>query len=238
VADPSLRLVCVPHAGAGAAAYRPWATLLPAHVELWAAELPGRATRIAEPPVRDLLALAGLLAGAVRAQVPGPFCLFGHSLGALVAFEACRHLARAGAALPRHLIVSGRRAPRFRRERASIASLPDAELARVVAERYDGIPAAVLDQPELLALFLPALRADLAALEGYRYEGGPPLPLPITALAGEGDEHAPLPEVAAWGEETSASFALRTFPGGHFFIHARREAVIELLAREALGPGY
>jgi medium-chain acyl-[acyl-carrier-protein] hydrolase len=238
VADPALRLVCVPYAGAGAAAYRSWPPLLPARVELWAVEPPGRATRIAEPALGDLALLADELAAAVRAQVAGPFVLFGHSMGALLAFEVCRRLGRAGAPLPRHLVVSARRAPHIAHDRPPIASLPDAELARVLVERYDGVPAPVLREPELMALFLPTLRADIRALEAYRFEPGPPLALPITALAGDRDPNAPVAEVGAWREHTSARFALHTFEGGHFFIHARRAAVIEHLARAALAPPF
>jgi surfactin synthase thioesterase subunit len=230
-ARPSVHLVCFPYAGAGAAAYRPWVPLLPPGVELWAVELPGRATRIAEPALADLAALADELASAVQADVPAPFALVGHSMGALLAFEVCRRLVRAGAALPTRLVVSGRRAPQLPRNRASIASLPDVELARVIAERYGGIPDPVRREPELMSLFLPTLRADLRALEGYGYAAGPALPVGITALAGAADDNAPPADVAGWEEQTSAGFALHTFAGGHFFIHEQREAVVALLGR-------
>jgi medium-chain acyl-[acyl-carrier-protein] hydrolase len=226
--------VCFPFAGAGAAAYRPWVELLPAGVELWAVELPGRARRIAEPPVSDLSALADALAEAVRTEIAGPFVFFGHSLGGLLAFEVCRRLRAAGAALPRHLVVSARRAPQLPAAREPIAGLPDADFVRVMVERYDGIPAAVRDEPELMAIFLPMLRADLGALEGYTYAPAPPLGMPITALAGRDDANAPLGDVAPWREQTSAAFALHTVEGGHFFVHTQREAVLDLLAREAL----
>ena len=222
VTRPSLRLVCFPYAGAGAAAFRPWIEALPDGVEMWAVELPGRSRRIAEPPVGDVPALADALASAVRTSIEGPFSFFGHSMGGLVAFEVCRRLVRAGAPLPAHLVVSARRAPQLPPRVEPIAGLSDAEFVRAIVERYDGIPAAVLREKELLSLFLPALRADLAALEGYTYEPAPPLPIPITALAGRDDPNAPADDIAPWREHTSAKFALHTVPGGHFFLNTHR----------------
>jgi medium-chain acyl-[acyl-carrier-protein] hydrolase len=238
VARPGLRLVCFPHAGAGAAVYRPWIPLLPADVELWAVELPGRATRIAEPARADLPALADELASAVTGEVPGPFAFFGHSMGALLAFEVGRRLARDGGAQPRHLVVAGARAPQLLRNRPLIASLPDAELVRVIVERYGGIPEPLLRQPELMSLFLPTLRADLRALEdyAYAYAAAPPLTVPIAALAGADDDNAPAADMACWEEQTSGGFALHTFEGGHFFVHAHRGAVVRLLSRDVFPP--
>ena len=241
VERPGLRLVCFPHAGAGAAVYRPWISLLPADVELWAVELPGRATRIAEPARTDLPALADELASAVTGEVPGPFAFVGHSMGALLAFEVGRRLARGGGAQPRHLVVAGARAPQLPRDRPLVASLPDGELVRVIVDRYGGIPEPILRQPELMSLFLPTLRADLRALEDYAYTTAPPLAVPIIALAGAGDDNVPAGDMARWEEQTSGGFALHTFEGGHFFVHAQRAAVLRVLSRDVFpsrsGPG-
>jgi surfactin synthase thioesterase subunit len=205
-------------------------------VELWAVELPGRATRFAEPPVPDIGALADPLALAIRSDVRVPFVFFGHSMGALLAFEVCRRLARAGAPLPAHLVVSAKRAPQLALNLSPIARLPDDEFVRTMVERYDGIPAAVLRERELLSLLLPMLRADLTAVEGYRYEPGTPLPVPITALAGRRDAIAPVEDVQAWREQTAARFTLHTLDDGHFFINTSRPAVLDLLSREVLAP--
>jgi surfactin synthase thioesterase subunit len=234
LAQPALRLVCFPYAGVGAAAYRPWIERLPRGVELWAVELPGRARRIAEPALSDVDTMTERLAAAVRAEIEGPFVFFGHSMGALLAFEVCRRLLRAGARLPRHLVVSGRRGPQLPLRREPIGGLPDDEFVRVMIERYDGIPEAVQRERELLALVLPTLRADVRALEDYRYEPGPPLPLPITALAGRHDVNVPLNDVETWREQTTATFALHAFDGGHFFVNTQMEAVLGLLNRDVL----
>ena len=235
--EPRLRLVCFAYAGASATAYRPWAPLLPPGVELWAVELPGRARRIAEPPVPDLAALAEPLTRAVRDEVTAPFVLFGHSMGAQLAFEVCRRLAGGGATLPAHLVVSARRAPQLAANVAPIAGLTDDEFVRTMVERYDGIPAPVLRERELLALLLPALRADLLALERYRFAPGPPLPVPITAVAGRRDRIAPAEDLRGWQEHTSGPFALHSIDDGHFFLNTSRPALVELLAREVLAKG-
>lgn len=234
--SPSVKLVCFSYAGAGAVVYRPWTALLPPRVELWAVELPGRATRFAEPAVPDIGALADPLTLAIRSDVQGPFVFFGHSMGALLAFEVCRRLARAGAPLPAHLVVSAKRAPRLALNLAPVSRLPDDEFVRTMVERYDGIPAAVLRERELLSLLLPMLRADLAAVEGYRYERGAPLPVPITALAGRRDPVAPAEDVQGWREETAARFTLHTVDDGHFFINTSRPAVLEILLSDVLAP--
>jgi surfactin synthase thioesterase subunit len=236
LARPAARLVCFPYAGGGAAVFRPWVEPLAPAVELWAAELPGRARRIAEPALGDLSVLAAAAADAVRTEIEPPFVLFGHSMGGLAAYEVCRRLRGAGAALPRHLVVSARRAPQLPSRREPIARLPDAEFVQAMVERYDGIPAAVRREPELLALFLPMLRADLGALETYRYEPGPPLPLPLTALAGSEDSAVPATDIAPWREHTAGPFALHTVEGGHFFLNTNRSAVLALL-RPVLAGG-
>jgi surfactin synthase thioesterase subunit len=236
VASPAVRLVCFSYAGAGAVVYRPWIALLPPGVELWAVELPGRATRFAEPAVPEIGALADPLTLAIRSDLRGPFVFFGHSMGALLAFEVCRRLARAGARLPAHLVVSAKRAPQLALNSPPIARLPDDEFVRTMVERYDGIPAAVLRERELLSLLLPMLRADLAAIEGYRYEPAAPLGVPITALGGTRDRIAPVADLEGWREQTAARFRLHTLDDGHFFINTSQPAVLELLSREVLAP--
>jgi medium-chain acyl-[acyl-carrier-protein] hydrolase len=236
VASPAVRLVCFSYAGVGAAAYRPWTALLRPGVELWAVELPGRASRFAEPALPDIGALADPLTLAIRSDLRGPFVFFGHSMGALLAFEVCRRLARAGAPLPAHLVVSAKRAPQLAANVSPVSRLPEDEFVRTMVERYDGIPAAVLRERELLSLLLPMLRVDLAAVEGYRYEPSAPLPVPITALAGSRDPVAPVEDLRGWREQTASRFTLHTLDDGHFFINTSRPAVLEILSREVLAP--
>jgi surfactin synthase thioesterase subunit len=233
LARPAVRLVGIPYAGGASTVFHPWVEPLAPDVELWAAELPGRARRIADPPVADLPALVEALADAVKSAVAAPYVLFGHSMGALLAFEVCHRLVAAGAP-PRHLVVSARRAPQLPPRYPPIAGLPDPEFVQALVDRYDGIPEAVRRETELLALFLPMLRADLAALEGYRYAARPPLDLPLTALAGREDTRIPLGEIVAWREQTTGPFALHTIVGGHFFVNTNRPAVLDVLRRDVL----
>jgi medium-chain acyl-[acyl-carrier-protein] hydrolase len=163
------------------------------------------------------------------AMVP-PFALFGHSFGALLAFEIARELRRRGAPGPDHLFVSGRRAPRLPEPAPPLHGLPDAEFVAEIRSRFDGIPPAILQEPEILQLLLPALRADMAALETYAYLHEEPLECPITALGGEDDPWATKEELEAWREETDASFATRRFPGAHFYLQQAEPLLLSVLA--------
>ena len=212
--DAPLRLVCVPYAGGGASAFRTWADLLGDRVELWCANLPGRERRFAEPARTDLATLAEPLTDAIDAQVRPPVVLFGHSMGALIAFETARRLAARGAA-PERLFVSSAKAPHL-----PLGSRPDrftdAALVSWVT-RLGGAPAELLANREMLELLLPTLRADLRLCADYH--GDPtvsPVDVPVTAFAGLADPLAALADVAGWARHTTAGFDLVPLPGGHF----------------------
>jgi medium-chain acyl-[acyl-carrier-protein] hydrolase len=229
-------LLCFPFAGGAAAAYRPWIADLPAWTELWAVELPGHAARREEVLVADLHVLADQLSTAIRARFTGPFDFFGHSMGALLAFEVCRRLARAGAPLPRVLAVSAQRAPQLPAEGLSVPPLNDDDFVTLLQRRYEGIPLAISSDRELMKLFLPALRNDVTALERYRYQPDQRLSVPILAFAGDADDTAPAHEMAGWREQTAGPFALHVVEGGHFFIHTQRRAVLRLLSDHLASP--
>lgn len=230
--EAGLRLFCFPHAGVGASAYRAWPDLLPkAEIGVCPVQLPGRENRLGEPAARDVGQLVDALFSEVADRLDRPFALFGHSLGALVAFEFARLLRDRGAPLPVHLFVSGRIAPQLADPREKLNDLPDAGLRARLAE-LGGIPSAVLDDPDLLTLLLPLLRADLAVNENYRYRPGPPLPVPITAFGGARDPKVSAVELRAWAEQTSGQFTDRMLPGGHFFV---QESVRSLLGHLVTG---
>ncbi|HEX8282691.1 MAG TPA: alpha/beta fold hydrolase [Pyrinomonadaceae bacterium] len=231
------RLFCVPYAGGGCRVFQSWAAALPPEVELCAVELPGRGSRLHEPPLTDFAALIDALAEAARPYLDKPFALFGHSLGALVSFELARRLLKESGPRCEHLFASGCRAPQVRREAKPTSALPDAEFIEEL-RGLNGTPAEVLAHPELMGLMLPALRADFALNEKYTYAPGPPLPVPLTAYSGADDHGSVSPEkMAAWREQTSASFSQRTFPGGHFFIHTAQAALLRDIS-EKLQPGW
>lgn len=226
-----LRLFCLAHAGGGASTFRGWADALPASVEVCPVQLPGREDRVAERPFERIDPLVEALAGAVLRRDDLPFAVFGHSNGALIGFELARRLRRAGEPQPVHLFASGRRAPDVPSRTRPTHQLPDDEfLAELRA--LGGIPEQVLAHPELLALVLPLLRADVTLTETYEFREEPPLELPITAYTGLDDPRAAREEVEAWSRHTARAFAVRTFPGGHFFIFSERARVLETLARD------
>lgn len=219
-------LFCFPHAGGSAAVFRSWPKALTA-VDVRAVQLPGRGGRLGDRPFARVRELAVAACDGLAAHLDDePFALFGHSFGALVAFELARELRRRGGPAPVHLFVSARRGPRLPDPAPPMHGLPDARLLAEVRTRYGGIPEAVLQEPELLALLLPALRADLEALETYHYEPEAPLAVPISAFGAFDDPWATLEELEAWRDETLATFTVTRFPGGHFYY---AEAEVPLL---------
>jgi medium-chain acyl-[acyl-carrier-protein] hydrolase len=225
-----VRLFCLPYAGGSASAYRAWEDGLPADLEASPVQLPGRGARFREPSFRRLGELVPALADGLAPLLDRPFALFGHSMGAVVAFELVRELRRRGAPAPVLLAVSGRQAPRRPEPEPPFAHLPDAEFLEEVRRRYDGIPPEVLAERELLHLLLPALRADVEALEGYVYRADAPLACAISCFGGEDDPHVTVADLEAWRDETSARVTVRRFPGGHFFVESARGEVLGALA--------
>ncbi|GAA0297585.1 alpha/beta fold hydrolase [Streptomyces polychromogenes] len=215
------RLVCFPHAGGSATAFKPLAHALPADFDVLAVQYPGRQDRFAEEPFTDLERLADAVAGELARELasdPGrPYALFGHSMGALVAFETALRLERAGLPGPRRLFASGRGAPDSR----SGERYRYYEDADVLAElhRLSGTDRVLLDNPEVLEMVLPALRADYRAVGRYVWGGGGPLAAPVTALIGDADPVVAVAETPAWEAHTTGGFALEVFPGGHFYLN-------------------
>ncbi|MGW0818707.1 thioesterase II family protein [Streptomyces viridiviolaceus] len=220
------RLVCFPHAGGAASFYFPVSRALSPDVEVLALQYPGRQDRRTEPCVEDLGILADLITGELGTWCDKPLALFGHSMGATLAFEVARRLERDGVR-PCALFASGRRAPSIHRDdRVHLSS--DAELLAGMV-RLGGTSAQLLEDPELVGAVLPATRADYKALETYRYVPGPALHCPLTVLTGDADDQVNLDEAAAWAEHSEGEFDLEVFPGGHFYLAAQAAAVIAVV---------
>jgi medium-chain acyl-[acyl-carrier-protein] hydrolase len=220
------RLFCFAHAGGGASAYRLWSAGLPVEVEVCAVLLPGREGRLHEPPVSNLTALVDGVMPDLLALADRPFALFGHSMGAVVAGEVARTLHARGGPEPLALFASSRRPAHVPGTETPLHPLSDDAFVTEIRRRYGGIPAEVLAEPDLMALLLPSLRADMHALETHRPTRRPPIACPIIALGGSDDRLTPIQHLDAWRDETSGAFRARQFPGGHFYIEARRSDVL------------
>ena len=214
-----VRLLCFPYAGGAASLYRGWADGMPSEIEVLPVQPPGRESRLREPSLRDMDSLADALERGLAAELDrGPYALFGHSLGALSAYELARRRRDAGRPEPVHLLVSAHSAPQLPWEDEPLHDMPSDRFRERLRE-LQGTPAEVLDHPELMELVEPMLRADFQLNETYRHRPGPPLTCPITAFGGVGDEDVPRRKLEPWAELTRGPFRLETIAGGHFFLH-------------------
>ncbi|HZN76751.1 MAG TPA: alpha/beta fold hydrolase [Micromonosporaceae bacterium] len=224
----TIRLLCVPHAGGGASVFNGWPRDLGPRVELCAIQLPGRESRITQPPFRDLATLTPVLGRTVAPLTDRPFAMFGHSMGALVSFELARWLRARGLPGPVHIFASSRPAPHLPLARPGAHLLSDDRLVDRV-HQMGGTPAELLADSRFRRLLLPLLRADIAVNDGYVYRPEPPLDCPITACGGRDDMDVDERSLAAWGEHTTGEFRLSKFDGGHFYLQDSRTALLRLL---------
>lgn len=231
-----LRLFCFPYAGTGAAIFRAWPEGLPADIEVCPIQLPGRATRLTETPFNRLSPLVQALCPALVPLLDKPFAFFGHSLGALVAFELARQLRRQSGVQPVRLFVSAARAPQIPLRHRPIHALPEAEFL-LELRRLNGIPGKVLQHAELMQLMLPMLRADFSVFETYVYSTEPPLNCCISSFGGLQDHRVTRDDLEAWRDQTNASFSLRMFPADHFFMNTTRSLLLQVLSQELQEAG-
>jgi len=230
-----IKLFCFPFAGGSSLVFHTWSGALPSSVEVTAIELPGRRRRYYEAPLRSVSAVVERLVPELASALDRPYMMFGHSLGALIAFETVRALARLGLPLPTLLMPSASVAPHLGSWLAPMHDLPRAEfLSRLGA--LGGTPPEVLANDDLVDLVLKALRADFEVLASYRYEPGPPLRCPMLAFAGDDDCTIPPGDVAAWRVHTR-SFRSYTLPGDHFFLKGNQKALLALIERELPAAG-
>jgi medium-chain acyl-[acyl-carrier-protein] hydrolase len=220
-----LRLIAFPPAGASASVFRAWPDWLPPDIELWPVQLPGRQDRLREAPFTGVAPLVRSLAAELMLPPDERFALFGHSMGALVAFELARELRRRGGPRPSRLFVTSCRAPQLPRPQPLLGGLPDDALIYEL-RRLGGIPEEVVRDRELLDLIIPALRADVTLLERYVYAAEEPLAVPISAFGGWRDRSVNQADLSAWRAHTAAGFELRMLDGGHFLTRSGERQLV------------
>jgi medium-chain acyl-[acyl-carrier-protein] hydrolase len=224
----ALRLFCFPHVGAGSSAFNLWQpACMPGNVELWTVRLPGREQRLSEKPFRRMEPLVEALYEAMAPQLSGRFAFYGHSLGAVVAFEMARKIRRQGGQGPIRLLVSAHTAPQVGLSRPPFHTLPDKEFVDAL-RRLAGTPQEALENEDLMGLMMAALRADFEVDETYGYEEGPPLECPISAFGGIDDPDVSQADLEAWRTQTSQQFSLHMMEGDHFFIFRSPEFLARL----------
>jgi surfactin synthase thioesterase subunit len=234
MARAAIRLLCLPCAGASATMYLRWCRQLPEWIELLPLELPGRGSRLGEPFVEDFGALVVQLCHEHESAMQGAYALFGHSMGALLAYGIAQQLQAEGRPLPLALFVSGSPAP-SRRDAGRFTRKDDH--AGLVADlrSQGGTPEAVFDSPELLRMTLDTLGADYRVCESFVRRPLPPLAMPVHAFGGRHDDIA-AERIAAWRHETQGSCSVSWFDGGHFFIRQQEAMVLRAITRELTPP--
>ncbi len=240
----AVRLFCFPHAAGGASVFRSWMPQLAPGIEVYPIQLPGREGRWLEPRFTRSSDLIEVLAEALSPLLHPPYAFFGHSMGAFVTFELARELRRRDHPQPEILIISGARAPHVADPDPPMHQLPS-DLLLEELRRLDGIPAQLLDEPDLVSLMLPILRDDVTVCETHEYVDEPPLDCSISVYGGEVDKKIPPKYLGSWEIHTTRNFQSRTFPGNHFFYlnpsHAAvREALCEdlrpYIKQQEVGP--
>jgi surfactin synthase thioesterase subunit len=227
-----LRLFCFPYAGAGASVFRQWHHDLPPSVEVHALQLPGRENRLHEAPLSRMSDVVAATVQALQPLLDRPFALFGHSMGALLAGEVARALQQRGAARPQLLVLSARRAPSLPDSDAPTHALDHDAFVAEIDRRYGGIPKEVMAHRELMELLVPALRADMAAMETHRPQLMPLLDVPVHVVGGAADPRVKREQLEAWRALTTGSFGLSIISGDHFFINSRRAELLALVAEK------
>jgi surfactin synthase thioesterase subunit len=234
VPDPSARVFCLPHAGAGAQMFRSWAVRLPIDIELCSVRLPGRERRIAERPLCDFGLAVSSIADAITSAADRPIVLAGHCSGAYLAFELAHLLHARGESPPILLFVTGQESPRHHRGGDDFHRKPFPQMLADLVET-GGIDPELAADTEMMSLIEPTLRADFEMLSGYSFIPRHPLSVPISVVAGADDGEVDVCKALDWRLETTADFTLRVVAGDHFFVQSAPDDVCRRLAADIRG---
>jgi len=222
--NADLQLICFPYAGGSASTFLPWIKNLPVNVELIIIQAPGRGARMGELAYSDMQALIEDLIKIIPSVLNKPYILFGHSLGSRIAFELMNQLKTLNHALPQHFIASGSRGPHHKCMKEPIYDLPHHEFIEEL-KHLNGTPQAVLENKELMELFLPLLKADFEIADRYCYTGKVRFNCPISVFGGEDDVEICLSKLNSWGDFFETDAEVHMFPENHFFIDSQSKLV-------------
>lgn len=223
--EAKLRLFCLPYAGGSATVFRTWTDDLPKNIELCPIEIPGRGRQIKSPPYTEIQPLVREIATNIIPYLDKPYAFFGYSMGGLISFELIRLLRSEYNFQPLHLFVAARPAPQLPSENPPISKLSDRDFLDSIS-RLNGTPKEVLENAELMRLFLPIIRADFALIDSYVYDPQPALDCPIYTFGGLQDRGVSYNHLAAWQEQTTADFSLQMMDGDHFFINTAKTTLL------------
>ncbi|MFI6395020.1 thioesterase II family protein [Nonomuraea sp. NPDC050547] len=229
---PASTMICLPYAGGGASAYTGLVRELAGLTDLTVVpvQLPGRENRIVEPPAFTVTEIADEVAPATAE----PYALYGHSMGARLAFEVVRELRRRGLRRPSRLYVGGAHPPDRRVPLAAAVDLPDDAFIDQLVRRA-GALLELKHLPELRELLMPVLRSDFTWIKNYSYAPERPIDSPIVAFTGLDDGEVGAAEMLGWSRHTTAGFRLRTLRGGHLFVQDRPAELAALIAADLAG---
>ena len=231
---PRVNVFCLPHAGGSASFFKDWSGDMTDSVQLFSAQLPGRENRIMEEPLTSISSIVDGLLTELSGHLDRPYMLYGHSMGAKLAFELIWRLIDEKQPLPAHLFVSGAPGPQVPRRKPRISHLPRAEFLEEL-RKYDGTAEQIFENEELQELFLPVLRADFKIVEDYQCSHeGRAIPTRTTVYAGLDDTHVALDDVEQW-RDVARVVSSKQLSGGHFFLQSHRRAIIDDIETTAAG---
>ncbi|MCI0471112.1 MAG: thioesterase domain-containing protein [Candidatus Aminicenantes bacterium] len=232
-----IKLFCFPHAGGSSVIFQKWESYLPANIELCPVELASRGRRISEPLYQSMTEAVGDLFRIIKPQIQTePYAFFGHSMGAVIAFELARRIRKEKIPAPLHLFFSGKEAPHTRRpDEKMFHRFPEEKFKEEVI-KLGGATPEIINNPKLLDLLMPVLKNDFIITETYDHRQPiEPFAIDFTLFIGREDDLT-TEEVTGWLEHTKGVCTIHYFPGDHFFIHKQSARVVELINRQ-LSPG-
>ncbi|GLS26649.1 thioesterase II family protein [Marinibactrum halimedae] len=227
------KLFCFPYAGGNASTFARWHESLPQHLAVLGLQMPGRASRLMEAPIDNMEQLTTMIADQMSFHINGDYVMFGHSLGARVAFEVAVKLMERGVPSPNYFLASGSPAPSLKRTEAPIYDLPETEFIEELRKK-GGTPELILQNEELKSIFLPALRADFKMVDHYR-QSDRKLKVRAHVFYGVEDNTISTESAMGWKYHFTESCAFHAVNGDHFFIDNNREDVLSLIRQILVG---